>query len=187
MLFYQQIMIFLMVLDMTIIHLNSQAAKPVDYRKIEQQILFRSQAEAAANNAGYSGVIEPEEAWKLFTSGIAHLVDIRRKQDRYQYGHVPNTFHVQWSDESEASETFAQRLLEKLSRDSFIMLLNCQGRHDEAELAARTATEEGFAHVFVVRAGYEDQPYTHVICTNVVCNEERGWRARGLPWVAGQE
>src|SRR6478609_2551930 len=56
--------------------------------------LARKQAEELGLK--YAGRVDPEEAWKLFTSGVAHLVDVRSAEERKFVGHVPNTLHVAW-------------------------------------------------------------------------------------------
>lgn len=166
---------------MAIIHLNKATGKHIGRCRVENKILHEAQADAAVNHAKHNGAIAPEDAWKLFTGGVAHLVDIRSKRHRYLYGYVPNTFHVEWTEADIAGNKFSCRLAEKLSKRSVILLLNTQGKDEGAALAAQQATQNGFSHVFIVKGGYEDRPYA-----DIIEDQHPGWRAKGLPWLVSQ-
>lgn len=126
----------------------------------------------------FAGRVDPEEAWKLFTSGVAHLVDVRAAEERKFVGHVPNTFHVAWQTGPALIKNprFLRDLENKLSKDSVILLLCRSGKRSAA--AAEAATAAGFKNVFNVHEGFEgDLDNKQQRGTN------GGWRQRGLPWV----
>ena len=126
----------------------------------------------------YAGRVDPEEAWKLFTSGVAHLVDVRAAEERKFVGHVPNTLHVAWQTGPALIKNprFLRDLESKLSKDSVILLLCRSGKRSAA--AAEAATAAGFKNVFNVYEGFEGD-----LDNKQQRGASGGWRQRGLPWV----
>jgi len=134
----------------------------------------------AGRDAGlkFAGQVEPDDAWKLFTGGFAHLVDVRAVEERKFVGHVPNTFHIAWQVGPALIKNprFLRELEGKLPKDSLILLLCRSGKRSAA--AAEAATAAGFKYVFNVLEGFEGD-----LDKRQQRGSSGGWRQRGLPWV----
>ncbi|RYY76464.1 MAG: rhodanese-like domain-containing protein [Gammaproteobacteria bacterium] len=162
---------------MSVVQLNNSLPTPKPAETLADELEAAKQ-QAQAEGLKYAGKVSPEEAWKLFLNGQAHLVDVRATEERKFVGHVPNTFHVAWQTGPALIKNprFLRELENKLSKDAVILLLCRSGKRSAA--AAETATAAGFKHVFNVREGFEGE---------LDENQQRGgiggWRQRGLPWV----
>lgn len=164
---------------MTVVQLNNPL--PTSATKIAEalpEVLEAAKQQAIAEGLKYAGKVSPDEAWKLFVNGQAHLVDVRATEERKFVGHVPNTFHVAWQTGPALIKNprFLRELENKLSKDSVILLLCRSGKRSAA--AAETATAAGFKNVFNVREGFEGD-----LDENQQRGSSGGWRQRGLPWV----
>jgi len=161
---------------MTVVQLNSPSlARPADNLA---EPLVSAREDAEAEGLKYAGKISPDDAWKLFVSGQAHLVDVRAAEERKFVGHVPNTLHVAWQTGPALLKNprFLRELENKLSKDSTILLLCRSGKRSAA--AAEAATAAGFKNVFNVREGFEGD-----LDDKQQRGSSGGWRQRGLPWV----
>ena len=161
---------------MAVIQLNTSNTPAVATELPE--ILRSAQAEAFADGLGYAGLVAPDDAWKLFINGQAHLVDVRASEERKFVGHVPNTLHVAWQTGPALIKNprFLRELENKLPKDAVILLLCRSGKRSAA--AAINATAAGFKHVFNVREGFEGE-----LDDRQQRGASGGWRQRGLPWV----
>ena len=164
---------------MTVVQLNNPV--PATSTKLSEtlpEILETAKQQGIAEGLKYAGKVSPDEAWKLFVNGQAHLVDVRASEERKFVGHVPNTFHVAWQTGPALIKNprFLRDLESKLSKDSVILLLCRSGKRSAA--AAETATAAGFKNVFNVREGFEGD-----LDENQQRGSNGGWRQRGLPWV----
>ncbi|MGA8054840.1 MAG: rhodanese-like domain-containing protein [Burkholderiales bacterium] len=137
-------------------------------------------AQEAARAAGtpYAGSIRPQDAWSLFTSGDAVLVDVRSAEECKFVGHVPGSLHVAWASGTSLTRNprFVRELEAKVKKTDTVLLLCRSGKR--SALAAEAATKAGFARVFNVLEGFEGE----------LNDQSRrgsfdGWRFRGLPWV----
>ena len=164
---------------MTVVQLNNSS--PASTPKVADTLaepLEKAKQKAIAEGLNYAGKVAPDDAWKIFVNGQAHLVDVRAAEERKFVGHVPNTFHVAWQIGPALIKNprFLRELENKLSKDSVILLLCRSGKRSAA--AAEAATAAGFKHVFNVLEGFEG---------DLDANQQRGanggWRQRGLPWV----
>lgn len=142
------------------------------------EVLLKAVQESVDSGFAYAGSVVPEDAWKLFISGQAHLIDVRTVEERKFVGHVPNTFHIAWQTGPALIKNpwFLRELENKLPKDSVILFLCRSGKRSAA--AAATATKAGFTRVFNVREGFEGDLDEHQQPGAV-----SGWRQRGLPWV----
>ena len=135
---------------------------------------------SAAHNNGlaYAGSVSPLQAWELFTSGHAALVDVRTAEERKFVGHVPGTLHVAWATGTALTRNprFVRELEAKVGRSTPILLLCRSGKR--SALAAEAATKGGFAYVFNVLEGFEGD-----LNDRQQRGSANGWRFRGLPWV----
>jgi rhodanese-related sulfurtransferase len=165
---------------MTVVQLTNSS--PTVGRAMEKlpDLLEAAQQRAIQEDLPYSGRVEPEEAWKLFVNGQAHLVDVRAAEERKFVGHVPNTLHIAWQTGPALIKNprFLRELEQKLSKDAVILFLCRSGKRSAA--AAEAATKAGFKHVFNVLEGFEGD-----LDARQQRGDSGGWRKRGLPWVQG--
>jgi rhodanese-related sulfurtransferase len=141
-------------------------------------VLERARDEARAAARPYAGSVPPLDAWALLQAGAAVLVDVRSAEERKFVGHVPGVAHVAWASGTSLTRNprFVRELEAKVRKDEPVLLLCRSGKR--SALAAEAATKAGFANVFNVLEGFEDE-----------LNEAQqrgtgdGWRFRGLPWV----
>ncbi len=59
--------------------------------------LYTAQDAAKAAGLPFAGTIAPQDAWQLFSTGRAVLVDVRSAEERKFVGHVPESLHVAWA------------------------------------------------------------------------------------------
>ncbi|GGY68565.1 rhodanese [Cellvibrio zantedeschiae] len=163
---------------MTVVQLNNPSPTPSKLNEALPEVLESAKQQAISEGLGYAGKVSPDEAWKLFVNGQAHLVDVRAAEERKFVGHVPNTFHVAWQTGPALIKNprFLRELESKLSKDSVILLLCRSGKRSAA--AAEASTAAGFKNVFNVREGFEGD-----LDENQQRGSSGGWRQRGLPWV----
>ncbi|ACE85145.1 rhodanese-like domain-containing protein [Cellvibrio japonicus] len=168
---------------MTVIPLNHTVESPTPEEKKSGEseipaILLAATQEALNSELGYAGTVNPEDAWKLFVGGQAHLIDVRTSEERKFVGHVPNTLHIAWQTGPALIKNprFLRELENKLPRDAAILLLCRSGKRSAA--AAIAATKAGFTRVYNVCEGFEGD-----LDDNQQRGRISGWRQRGLPWV----
>lgn len=135
---------------------------------------------AAAQAAGlpYAGGVTPQQAWALFSSGQARLVDVRTAEERKFVGHVPDSLHVPWATGTSLTRNprFTRELEAKVARDVPVLLLCRSGKR--SVLAAEAATKAGFTNVFNILEGFEGE-----LDAQQHRGSSDGWRLRGLPWI----
>ncbi len=141
-------------------------------------VLLGAIQEAKTAGLTYAGGVLPEEAWKLFVGGQAHLIDVRTSEERKFVGHVPNTLHIAWQTGPALIKNprFLRELENKLPKDAVILFLCRSGKRSAA--AATAAANAGFTRVFNVREGFEGD-----LDERQQRGAVSGWRQRGLPWV----
>jgi rhodanese-related sulfurtransferase len=140
--------------------------------------LERARQRAAAEQLPYAGSVTPYEAWKLFQTGEAVIVDVRTAEERKFVGHVPETSHVAWATGLSLSRNprFVKELEAKAGKDDVVLLLCRSGKRSAA--AAEAAAKGGFRNVFNILEGFEGD----------LDEQQRrggfnGWRNAGLPWI----
>lgn len=136
--------------------------------------MLLADAREAAQQAGldYAGNITPNEAWALFSSGIAKLVDVRTGNELRHVGYVPGASHVEWlkGEKMLQNPRFLSELWAVASKDDVVLFLCRSGKRSVA--AAEAATNAGFHNAFNVLEGFEGDG-----------NPQQGWLHRGLPSV----
>lgn len=142
-----------------------------------QTILDRARTSNTADS-GYAGGVTPVEAWHLFSTEQALLVDVRTSEERKFVGHVPNTLHVAWATGTSMTRNprFTRELETKFKKDQVILFL-CRSGKRSAE-AARAAAKAGFVNAFNVLEGFEGE-----IDGNGQRGRLGGWRSHQLPWI----
>jgi len=162
---------------MTSVAFKSDTAISNDSTEDADSILERARARNDADS-GYAGGVTPAEAWHLFSTERALLVDVRTAEERKFVGHVPNTLHVAWATGTSMTRNprFARELETKFKKDQIVLFL-CRSGKRSAE-AARVATKAGFINAFNVLEGFEGE-----IDANGQRGHLGGWRSHQLPWV----
>ena len=140
-------------------------------------VLRNATEQAQQQHLGYAGGVSPSEAWALFSSGQAQLVDVRSAEERKFVGEVPDALHVPWASGTALTRNprFARELEGKTGKNDVLLLLCRSGKR--SVLAAEAATKAGFRHVYNVLEGFEGE-----IDDNKQRGHSDGWRFHGLPW-----
>lgn len=143
-----------------------------------QDLIARGQERAKSLGLLYAGTVYPPEAWVLFKSGAALLIDIRTIEERKFVGHVLESLHVAWKfgTAMTANPRF-QRELEKIAPKDAVVLLLCRSGKRSAE-AAEAIAKSGYINAFNVLEGFEGE-----LDALQHRGEHDGWRHWGLPWV----
>jgi rhodanese-related sulfurtransferase len=141
-------------------------------------VLDQARRRAVADHLPYAGSVTAQDAWALFQSGEAVLIDVRTAEERKFVGHVPETKHVAWMTGLSLSRNprFVKELEGKAGKDDVVFLLCRSGKRSAA--AAEAAAKGGFKNVFNILEGFEGD----------IDEQQRrgtfnGWRHAGLPWV----
>lgn len=146
------------------------------------EILEQELAKAQDAGLGYAGSVTPQQAWALFSSGQAALVDVRTAEELKFVGQVPETLHVAWATGTAMTRNprFVRELEAKLAsrggKEAVALLLCRSGKR--SVLAAQAATQAGFTHVFNILEGFEGD-----LDAQTQRGHGNGWRFQGLPWV----
>jgi len=125
------------------------------------------------------GTVPPAEAWALFSSGQALLVDVRSPEELKFVGRVPGALNVPWATGTSLTRNprFVRELEIKVGDKHKRVLLLCRSGKRSA-LAAESATKAGFTQVSNICEGFEGE---------LDAQQQRGhgdgWRFHGLPWV----
>lgn len=131
-------------------------------------------ARAAAQQAGlqYAGDVTPQQAWALFSSGIAELVDVRTERELQRVGYVPDAKHLEWLKGAEMLKNprFIGELGAVAGKEDVVLFLCRSGKRSVA--AAQAATDAGYRNAFNVLEGFEGDG-----------SPQRGWLRHGLPSV----
>lgn len=126
----------------------------------------------------FAGTVLPHEAWSLFQSGHALIVDVRTFEERKFVGLVENTVHIPWAIGTalDRNLNFAEQLGALVQPGKLILLLCRSGKRSAA--AANVAFNAGLAHIYNIDQGFEGD-----------LNEAKqrgvfnGWRFHQLPWI----
>lgn len=139
---------------------------------IGETLLNRARLRAREIGLAYAGDITPKEAWQLFESGIAVLVDVRKPEEYIFVGHVPDSLLIPWTTEAD----FVKEAQQKLDKTTPILLL-CRGAVRSVK-AAKALTKAGFMHAFNVLEGFEGERDANGHRSTI-----NGWRFHQLPWI----
>jgi rhodanese-related sulfurtransferase len=157
-----------------------EALRSVDWKGEAgpEAVLAIARSRGLRSGIGCAGEVTPDEAWTLFSAGVAVLVDIRTAEERKFVGYVPGTPHVAWATGMSMlrNPRFLREVEAKAPRHSVVLLLCRSAKRSAA--AAEAMTAAGWAQVYNVLEGFEgdlDEAQHRGV--------EGGWRHRGLPWV----
>src|SRR4051812_10663939 len=92
---------------------------------LEHPAVGNSQQAARQALPGVSngGSVPPQQAWELFSSGVAILVDVRSAEERKFVGHVPGSIHVPWATGTSLTRNprFVRELEAKTGKDAVVL------------------------------------------------------------------
>lgn len=142
------------------------------------KVIASSRAAGHALALPYAGRVNPIEAWQLFSSGAAQIIDVRTNEERKFVGLVPNTLHVAWQSGTALNRNprFVREVEAKVRKDSVVLLLCRSGKrsHD----AAIALANAGFTDVYNISEGFEGD-----LNDKTQRGELGGWRHWSLPWI----
>jgi rhodanese-related sulfurtransferase len=144
----------------------------------DEPILAQARRRAQENAQEFAGSVTPVEAWQLFSSAAATLVDVRSAEELRFVGHVPDALNVPWATGLSLNRNprFVKELENKAGGKQAVILLLCRSGKRSAE-AASAAARAGFSNVFNVLEGFEgDLNELHQR------GAQGGWRHWQLPW-----
>jgi rhodanese-related sulfurtransferase len=136
-------------------------------------------AVASTAPAAVPPTVTPPEAWALFQSGAAVLVDVRTPEELKFVGHVPGSLNVPWATGTALTRNprFVRELEAKVPDKQARVLLLCRSGKRSA-LALEAASKAGFKRISNVAEGFEGE-----LDENKQRGRVGGWRFHGLRWV----
>ncbi len=141
------------------------------------EILNVAKIQAEDHDLEFTGTISPHNAWLLFQSHQAVIVDVRTLEERKFVGFVENTLHIPWATGTSLNRNprFIKELESKVGKDKIILLLCRSGKRSAA--AASVAFNSGFESIYNIDQGFEGD-------LNVQNHRGsfNGWRFHDLPW-----
>jgi len=142
------------------------------------EVLGQARQRASVQGLVYAGGIPPQQAWALFSSGAASLIDVRSAEERKFVGHVPGSLHVAWATGTALTRNprFAREVEAKAKDKTAPLLLLCRSGKRSAA-AAEVLAKAGYTNVFNVLEGFEGE-----IDQQQQRGKADGWRYHGLPW-----
>jgi len=157
------------------VSINSDSAVP---EKLLLSIIANARKLGEELQLGYAGRVSPAEAWQLFSSGAAQIIDVRTNEERKFVGHVPNTLHVAWQTGTSLNKNprFVREVEAKVRKDSVVLLLCRSGKRSHE--AGRALAEAGFTDVYNISEGFEGD-----LNEKTQRGELGGWRHWALPWI----
>lgn len=148
----------------------------LDNGKIKQ-IFEQAKQRVEDHYLEFTGTVLPHEAWALFQTGHAVIVDVRTNEERKFVGYVEETIHIPWATGTALNRNprFAKELETKVGKEKTILLLCRSGKRSVA--AANVAFNAGFEHVYNIDQGFEGD-----LDENDHRGVFNGWRFHQLPW-----
>lgn len=126
----------------------------------------------------YAGEVTPHEAYRLFSTHRAKIIDVRSRLE-YQYvGRIAGTVLIPWqlSIGGAINSNFLPELRAQCSAEDVVLFLCRSGiRSHSAAIAAAAA---GFTNAFNITEGFEGDLDLHG-----QRGTSGGWRRAGLPWI----
>ena len=157
------------------------SATKIEFPKLDdnkiQQIFTDAKQRVEDHYLEFTGTVLPHEAWALFQTGHAVIVDVRTNEERKFVGYVEDTIHIPWATGTALNRNprFAKELESKVGKDKTILLLCRSGKRSAA--AANVAFNAGFENIYNIEQGFEGDldEDNHRGAFN-------GWRFHQLPW-----
>ena len=145
---------------------------------VSSALLERARQRAQLFNVNFAGLVYPGEAWNLFRSGHAVLIDVRTHEERKYVGRVPESLHVVWRMGSAMAinPKFVQQIKALAHKDAVLLLLSRSGGRSTE--ACEALTKAGYVNAFSVLEGFEGELDNHQ-----QRGSYNGWRYSNLPWI----
>ena len=126
-----------------------------------------------------NATVPPADAWALFSSGQALLVDVRSPEELKFVGRVPGALNVPWATGTSLTRNprFVRELESKVGDKQRRVLLLCRSGK-RSVLAAEVAAKAGFTRMFNVLEGFEGE-----LDAAGQRGHADGWRFHHLPWI----
>lgn len=145
----------------------------------DAEIIFKqAHADAQLNHLAFSGTVSPQDAWALFQSGFATIIDVRTNEERKFVGYVPESKHVPWATGTSFNRNprFVKELETKGAAKEQVILLLCRSGKRSAA-AATAAAAAGFEHIYNIEQGFEGD-----LDESLHRGAFNGWKYYQLPW-----
>ena len=143
-----------------------------------EEILAIAMQRAQQSALPYAGAVMPNEAYRLFSTHGAKIIDVRSRVEYDYIGRVPETPLISWKHwpGNEPNPNFLAELGAQCSTGDIVLFLCRSGvrSHTTAALAA----EAGFSQAFNILEGFEGDLDQHGQRGKI-----GGWRKAGLPWI----
>lgn len=142
------------------------------------EILVQAKKLAEDHYLEFTGTVTPHNAWLLFQTQQAVIVDVRTLEERKFVGFIENTIHIPWATGTSLNRNprFAKELENKVGKDKVVLLLCRSGKRSAA--AANVAFNAGFESVYNIDQGFEGD-----LDENNHRGTFNGWRFHHLPWI----
>jgi rhodanese-related sulfurtransferase len=146
---------------------------------ILSEILRLAQQRACDLNLPYEGACTPREAYDIWRGAPgAQLIDVRTRAELDWVGRIPGAVEIEWLayPGNKLNDHFIIQLRQAIDREALLLFICRSG--NRSGLAAKAATEAGFADCYNVLEGFEGDK-------DVAGQRNRvgGWRYHGLPWM----
>lgn len=141
------------------------------------EIFKQAKTIAQTQDLAFTGFISPQNAWALFQSAHAVIVDVRTHEERTFVGYIPESIHIAWATGTSLNRNprFVKELENKVGKDKPILLLCRSGKRSAA--AATAAFQAGFKNIYNIEQGFEGDLDDHQHRGSF-----NGWRFHQLPW-----
>lgn len=156
----------------------SSDANRREIEEVGKALLDRARQRAQLFDVKFAGLVYPTEAWSLFRSGLAVLIDVRTNEERKYVGRVPDTLHVPWrfGTNMAINPKFVHQIKAIAPKESVVLLLSRSGGRSTE--ATEALAKSGYDNAFSVLEGFEGELDNH---------QQRGtyngWRYSKLPWI----
>jgi rhodanese-related sulfurtransferase len=124
-------------------------SSPFDY------ILSSARTNAKLEGVGYAGDVTPQQAWALFSAGVAEIVDVRTYAELQRVGYVQDAAHVEWlsGPQMQKNQHFISQFEQTVKDDEVVLLLCRSGKRSVA--AAEALTRSGYSNIFNILEDFE--------------------------------
>ena len=143
-----------------------------------EEILAAASERGLRKSLPYAGEVTPQEAYRLFSTFGAKIIDVRSGFEHEYIGRIPGTSLIPWKfwPSGEFNAQFLPELRAQCAVDEIVLFLCRSGVRSHS--AGAVAAAAGFTQAFNILEGFEGEPDTRRQRGRV-----GGWRRAGLPWI----
>ena len=141
------------------------------------KILATAAARGLQKALPYAGEVTPQEAYSLYSTVGARIVDVRSRFECEYIGRVPGSSLIEWKHwpSGVLNANFLPELRRQCRSDEVVLFLCRSGVRSHA--TAAVAAEAGYLQAYNILEGFEG---------DLDRQQQRGriggWRLAGLPW-----